>query len=473
MNRDAFPNTQQPHVTEPDSDIDSPWSRHEPSVVDESEVEPPHENHEEKLAQSPVVYQYFGRSRSRVHTADSIPFILLGPTVDHWKIVGQTLASRGFSVMACELDKRAKNTPEQGKKNLILAILDALRWNRAILVGCDSEAALAIEAAIQLAPDRVKGLVLCGDLSAADELARRAAAFDTERLTKFHKQEDKKRHIALDSLLNTYLESPYTIVWDGDVAQAPKASSDSPAINMNSGDMFRYNRCLILGGGTAPHRRRPEQFAWALTRFVEEKVAPRDVPLQIHAADNSNSRGGKRAAWRSNVPGFVESMFSQGSLLVTGRIVASVIFYVTAMKIAVYQYDSLRGGVVSIHSLLQYLKSGRQRVFQSAGSFIKNPFIVFSLLGRRRSSRTVGKEVAVLDYVDVEQTVDEDGSEEVEVTEDDVVVEEEEQEPSDKQDEPDPEQGEEEEEQQPEGGDDGEREDEKPQRLILLDLVVV
>jgi hypothetical protein len=141
------------------------------------------------------------------------------------------------------------------------------------------------------------------------------------------------------------------------------------------------------------------------------------------------------------------------------------------MKIAVYQYDSLRGGVVSIHELLQYLKEGRQRVFQSAGSFIKNPFIVFSLLGRRRSNRAVGKEVAVLDYVDVEQTVDEDGNKEVEVTEDDAVVEEEEeQQPIDEEDGLDPEQGEEEED--PEGGD-GEREEEKPQRLILLDLVVV
>lgn len=342
--RDSFRSSQQPQVTEPESDLDNPWNDREPiDAFDEEEVELPHEDHEKDLASSPfapITYQYFGRSRSRVHTADSIPFILLGPTVDHWKVVGQTLASRGFSVMACELDKNEQNVAarEQGK-NLILAVLDALRWNRAIIVGCDSEATLAIEAAIQLAPERVKGLVLCGDLSAADQLARRAATIDTERLRNFHKQEDKKRHIALDSLLSTYLECPYTLIWDGDVAQAPKASSESPSKNMNSGDMFRFNRCLILGGGTAPHRRRPEQFAWALTRFVEEKVAPRNVPLQIsHAPDKASSEAKRRAAWRSQVPGFVESMFSQGSLLVAGRVVASIIFYVTAMKIAVYQY---------------------------------------------------------------------------------------------------------------------------------------
>jgi hypothetical protein len=60
---------------------------------------------------SPVVYQYFGRSRKsrggqsyQSSQADDAPrnFILLGPNVDHWKTVGQSLASRGFNVMACE-----------------------------------------------------------------------------------------------------------------------------------------------------------------------------------------------------------------------------------------------------------------------------------------------------------------------------------------------------------------------------------
>jgi hypothetical protein len=60
---------------------------------------------------SPVVYQYFGSSRKsrggqsyQSSQADDAPrnFILLGPNVDHWKTVGQSLASRGFNVMACE-----------------------------------------------------------------------------------------------------------------------------------------------------------------------------------------------------------------------------------------------------------------------------------------------------------------------------------------------------------------------------------
>ena len=452
----------QPHVTEPESDVDSIWSRHPSNhAPGRGETELPHENHEEKLAHSPVVYQYFGRSRSRVHTADSIPFILLGPTVDHWKTVGQTLASRGFSVMACEIvEEREKAGQDQGK-NLILAVLDALRWNRAILVGCDSEAAMVIEAAIQLAPERVKGLVLCGDLSSADKLARRAAAVDTERLTKSQKpEEDKKRHVALDSLLNAYLECPYTIIWDGDIEQAPlKASGDSQAYSTNSGDMFRYNRCLILGGGTAPHRRRPEQFAWALTRFVEEKVAPRSVPLQIRSADNSTPCE-KRGVWRFCIPEVVENIFSQGSLLVTGRVVASVIFYVTAMKIAVYQYDSLRGGVVSINSLVQCMRTSKQRVFQSTGSFIRNYGYVFTLFSRRGSREVeIVEDNALEERTTSEGEVEENGGSDVHAP-----VDEDRKAEAGDQDledgEPKSQEGE------PEAN-------EPPQRLMLLDLVVV
>jgi hypothetical protein len=52
---------------------------------------------------SPVVYQYFARSDRRgPPSPDELNFILLGPNVDHWKSVGQILASRGFNVMACE-----------------------------------------------------------------------------------------------------------------------------------------------------------------------------------------------------------------------------------------------------------------------------------------------------------------------------------------------------------------------------------
>lgn len=71
---------------------------------------------------SPVVYQYFGRSRSRggqsfQSQSDESPlnFILLGPNVDHWKTIGQTLAARGFNVMACERMVEKQRGEHEGK----------------------------------------------------------------------------------------------------------------------------------------------------------------------------------------------------------------------------------------------------------------------------------------------------------------------------------------------------------------------
>ena len=78
---------------------------------------------------SPVVYQYFGRSRSRggQSQGDDSPvnFILLGPNVDHWKTVGQTLAARGFNVMACERMVENKKANYEDAPDLVLEILGA------------------------------------------------------------------------------------------------------------------------------------------------------------------------------------------------------------------------------------------------------------------------------------------------------------------------------------------------------------
>eukprot|EP00555_Chaetoceros_dichaeta_P009976 CAMPEP_0198259484 /NCGR_PEP_ID=MMETSP1447-20131203/8664_1 /TAXON_ID=420782 /ORGANISM="Chaetoceros dichaeta, Strain CCMP1751" /LENGTH=347 /DNA_ID=CAMNT_0043946883 /DNA_START=61 /DNA_END=1101 /DNA_ORIENTATION=- len=63
---------------------------------------------------NPVVYRYFGRSRARSVKSESIPFIVLGPRVDHWKLVGRILSSRGFNVMACE---QVLTGEEGGRRN--------------------------------------------------------------------------------------------------------------------------------------------------------------------------------------------------------------------------------------------------------------------------------------------------------------------------------------------------------------------
>jgi hypothetical protein len=66
---------------------------------------------------------------------------------------------------------RAKTPGERDKDapNLVLEIMEALKWNRAILVGSDSESIFAIETAMMLAPYRVAGLVLSGDLTEIEQ----------------------------------------------------------------------------------------------------------------------------------------------------------------------------------------------------------------------------------------------------------------------------------------------------------------
>jgi hypothetical protein len=378
--------------------------------------------------------------------------------------------------MACEVaddnDKgRSKQPiPEEGK-NLILAVLDALRWNKAVLVGCDKEAAMAIEAAIQLAPDRVAGLVLCGDLSSADQMATKATSADAEqRLSRSQKQDDNMRHTALDALLDSYLTCPYTIVWDGDVSQSPSPPTDSSKYSTSTGDMFAFNRCLILGGGTAPHRRVPEQFAWALTRFVEEMVAPRFGPLVIQSGmptDNSSSR-------KSRVGDF----FSPGSMLVIGRLFASIVFYITAMKIGVYQYENLRGGVIGIHSLVQWLRSSKERVFHSTASFVTNYGYVLTLFRSlvRRTKPSIPGDFGVDDTIAATESHEDN---EIKSSENDIKEEEKEEEREETKEDARVEQDQDDMHHDDHSSDDDKPEakegehNERPQRLMLLDLVVV
>jgi hypothetical protein len=71
-----------------------------------------------RRSHSPVVYQYYGRSRNRGPSSPDAPhFLLLGPNVDHWKAVGQILASRGFNVMVCERIVDAEETTGSASSN--------------------------------------------------------------------------------------------------------------------------------------------------------------------------------------------------------------------------------------------------------------------------------------------------------------------------------------------------------------------
>ena len=148
-----------------------------------------HKNNLPPRSQAPIplAYRYYRQLtyRQRSSGGPVIPFILLGPNVDHWKASAQELAAAGFSAIACEpvKDKENNGDPDSRRRrrssnvvdatrytndddemetiqksaNAIVELLDALRWNRAVLVASDSECAMAIQAALQLAPDRILG----------------------------------------------------------------------------------------------------------------------------------------------------------------------------------------------------------------------------------------------------------------------------------------------------------------------------
>lgn len=329
--------------------------------------------------ESPLSYRYYGRNQARTHSAGSIPFILLGPNVDHWKITGQELAARGFSVMACE---RTKGGSDGGNRessnsaidetldaeigtNLVLELMDALRWNKAVLVGCDSESVLAIQAAVHLAPERIVGFVLCGNLESAQEFA---AQFDDSA-----SRNSKTQALAIDRFLARYLECPYTVVWDGDAPINP-ANGATPGVGTSSSimsmmdtatiDPFHGHRSLVIGGGTAPHRRRPKLFAWILTRFVEEKIAPAVSVTQApragggmimppHQTNGHEATETDTPKWHFPLAFRLNEFLTPESRVVVGRMIASVLLYGTAMKVAIVQYENVRDGIFMVSSIRQ------------------------------------------------------------------------------------------------------------------------
>lgn len=312
----------------------------------------------QKKSRNTIIYRYFGRSVARSSKSDSIPFIVLAPSTDHWKIVGKILAARGFNVMVCERTKEQKekrlqsnfSTKEERSEELdpivvegealTSAVLDALKWQRAILVGCDQEAALALEAALNLAPDRVAGLVLCGDLSDLEKEIERSAGLE---------EVEGGDEISLDGFLRDYVDCPCSIIWDGDASSWSTSHGqdfDSSAASKMSAD--GNLRSVVIGGGLAPHRRMPEQFAWSLTRFVENKVSMRSREAGVDAREmQSEVNKPQHIVWRDILPPKVvqalDEIFAPGSLLVTGRVIATAIIYLSITRVSLFHYHNIRG----------------------------------------------------------------------------------------------------------------------------------
>jgi len=374
-----------------------------------------HQDMHPSLQKTPVVYRYYSRNRARTANAGSIPFILLGPNVDHWKVAGQELAARGFNVMAVERVQQPEATssssssssssneksvpavsrstaanqhyPERQGADLVLELLDALRWTKVVLVGCDAESALAIRAAMLLAPDRVAGLVLCGNLERADDWV--ASLYYAQQ------QPSNNRRLpgffAVDRFLQSNLPCPFQIVWDGDIPP-PASFSGSGMETMSSseaspGGSTGHHRSVVLGGGSAPHRRRPELFSWVLTRFVEENIAPSSQMMLSKRPQPREQKEHKPNESPKNILFVSLSEFlSEGSLVVWGRTIAATVFYGIMIKVVFFQYDSVRGGIFSIRAGFDAVTSLRRHLFGAVTSFLGSLLGSMSIAFRRGKS---------------------------------------------------------------------------------------
>lgn len=225
-------------------------------------------------------------------------------------------------------------------------------------MGCDEESILAMETAMILAPDRICGLILCGDLTKANRLAVEAGGVN-----------------ALDTLLHRILDCPFVIIWDGDGTPAVvSGSSARAAVETDNA------RCVILGGGSAPYRTKPEQFAWVLTRFVEEKLEYHSM----HSLDDGEGPDGPRypsnparqnrggILQNLNLPFAIDSLVSPEGRLLLGRAVAAAIFYASIMKVLIVQYGILRAGLISVKTSVDSVDALRRKLFHAVSAFVWN-----------------------------------------------------------------------------------------------------
>jgi len=333
----------------------------------------------------PVVYRYFGRNRARSRY-DHVPFIFLGPSVDHWKGAGQILASKGFSVMACECSEKKNAGNDDNERmpkgdDLVMTVLETLRWERAVVVGCDKGAVAALQAALRLAPSRVRGLILCGDLSDAETFVASLEENAGNHIGRISKSARR----CVDDFLSKNISCPSTIIWDGDIHSLPNFKKRSKNLSVSQYEEEQEGFChdmrmTVLGGGASPHRRFPELFSWALTRFVEEKVP--DIPSRKTADFHSvmEEASNKKECYRKRISSAMTSrrnqlllpfaknenlqeMLSPESMLVSGRVLAFTIAYVTVCSVGIYQYRNLCVGFSVVKSQYEWLTSWQKQGF--------------------------------------------------------------------------------------------------------------
>jgi hypothetical protein len=188
---------------------------------------------------------------------------------------------------------------------------------------------------------------------------------------------DDEDTIDIDTFLQHFVECPCQLIWDGDITTwSTSAEDDYPA----SSSIAK----VILGGGLAPHRRLPEQFAWTLTRFVEKEVSA--FP-QLNGSVDSDSESGtddstigssikgsrSRNFWQEICP--IPHIFAPGTLLVSGRMLATTIIYLSIARVTIFQYQNMREINLSLLNLSKW-KIVRKTFDRVKNIQVKNIFAV-------------------------------------------------------------------------------------------------
>jgi hypothetical protein len=170
------------------------------------------------------------------------------------------------------------------------------------------------------------------------------------------------------------------------------------------------NRYVILGGGVAPHRRRPELFAWVLTRFVEEKIAgsagryeqpmlskrggQQEIPIGDDDSPNPSAVPEPRPL---NRLARLQEFLSPGSFLVTGRVIATMIFYWAIMKVGIHQFDNICAGMVNVQSAVKHVQNWRATTFRFVGklfSRLGGLFLITSYTSSTKATSTAAPPLA-------------------------------------------------------------------------------
>jgi len=306
------------------------------------------------IPQKPIVYRYFGRHQTSnsVSTKDyNIPFIVLGPSVNHWQAIGEVLSSRGFSVMVCEV-----NIENQSEGlGIVKTVLEALKWRQAVVVGCDLGNIAALEAALNLSSQKhqVSGLILTGDLTQVTQFVNSLIQGKTNS-TQPHASTN---YISIDSFLTSYISCPSTIVWDGDLYTLPGGSKKKTLSDYELGELHRVK---ILGGGISPHRRTPEHFSWVLARFVEENLANMEDKASatpIHSISRGGySRSSTIASIVASQNEWIRALLSEDGLAVTSRIISISFLGLIGARVMQFHYNRSLAVLSTCHAFVQSQK---------------------------------------------------------------------------------------------------------------------